>query len=182
MRFLGAWVVMGSGLRAGRSGPGPGEPRPRLLRLLGPATPTHVSAYLDAPLKDVKANWPSDTAEVCVEDQTRWVLAADRDRLRAGPGRTTRLLGPFDLFLQARDRNLLVPDAAHAKALWPVLGRPGAVLADGEIAGTWRPRKSGAKLSLEIETWGKLPRAAIAEQAEQLALHRGLQLAEVHLS
>jgi Winged helix DNA-binding domain len=66
--------------------------------------------------------------------------------------------------------------------MWPVLGRPGAVLADGEIAGTWRPRRSGAKLSPEIETWGKLSRATIGEQAEQLALHRGLQLAEVHLS
>ncbi len=65
--------------------------------------------------------------------------------------RTTRLLGPFDLFLQARDRPLLVDDTA--RATWPELGRPGAVLADGEIAGTWRPRKSGKALGVHIELW-----------------------------
>ena len=41
--------------------------------------------------------------------------------------RTVRLVGPYELSLQARDRELLVPDVARHKALWPVLGRPGGV-------------------------------------------------------
>ncbi len=149
------------------------------LRLLGPATPKHVADYLDATLKDVKARWPDDAVELSFDGETRWVLAEDEDRLSAGPASATRLLGPFDLFLQAKDRGLLVGDAAHAKALWPVLGRPGGVLVDGEIVGTWRPRKSGAKLGLNVELWGEPSRPAIEEQAERLAAYRGLTLTSV---
>ena len=108
------------------------------LRLLGPATPKHVADYLDAPVKDVTARWPDDVVEVSVDGQQRWVLSEDEGKLTSEQPATTRLLGPFDLFLQAKDRSLLVDDPARAKALWPVLGRPGAVLVDGEIAGMWR--------------------------------------------
>jgi hypothetical protein len=155
------------------------------LRLIGPATPKQVAAYLDAPVKDVEARWPSDAAEVSVDGEARWMLAADEVRLAAGPARTTRLLGPFDLFLQARDRPLLVDDPARAKALWPILGRPGAVLLDGEIAGTWRPRKTGARLRLEMELWAKVSpavRGAITEQAERLAAYRHAQLAGIDVA
>jgi hypothetical protein len=151
------------------------------LRLLGPATPKHVADYLDAPVQDVKALWPDDAVEVAVDGETRWMLA-DEPGLGAGPPKTTRLLGPFDLFLQARDRGLLVPDASHAKTLWPVLGRPGAVLVDGEIAGTWRPRKAGAKLKVMVEMWGKHSRPAIEREAERLAAYRGVSLSSLDLA
>jgi hypothetical protein len=82
----------------------------------------------------------------------------------------TRLLGPFDLFLQARDRSLLVGDPARAKVVWPVLGRPGVVLLDGEIAGTWRPRWSAAK------------RSAVTDQAERLAAYRQVPLSGADFS
>jgi hypothetical protein len=152
------------------------------LRLLGPATPRHVADYLDAPIKDVKARWPSDVAEVSVEGEARWVLATDEDQLRAGRAKVTRLLGPFDLFLQAKDRRLLVNDPARATALWPVLGRPGAVLLDGEVAAMWRPRKSGKTLRVQIEPCvnASAPvRSRIAEQAERLAAYREVQLAGI---
>ena len=80
------------------------------LRLLGPATPKHVAAYLDAPVKDVQAHWPDDAVEVTVDGEQRWALAGDEAALAAGPVHTVRLLGPFDLFLQAKDRPLLVAD------------------------------------------------------------------------
>jgi hypothetical protein len=155
------------------------------LRLLGPATPTHVAAYLDAPVKDVKARWPADAVEVTVDGQRRWALAGDADRLAAGPAALTRLLGPYDLFLQARDRPLLVPDETVRKELWPVLGRPGAVLVDGEIAGVWRPRKSAASLTVQVRLWDALPatgREAVEEQAERLAAYREVRLAAVDVS
>jgi hypothetical protein len=152
------------------------------LRLLGPATPKHVAEFLDAPVKDVQARWPADAVEVSVNGQFRWALAADSDQLAVGPTTVTRLLGPYDLFMQARDRPLLVDDSAHAKTLWSKLGRPGAVLVDGEIIGTWRPRTSGSKLRLNVELWATVPssvRGAIAEQAERLAAFRRRQLSGI---
>lgn len=152
------------------------------LRLLGPATPRDVADYLDAPVKDVKARWPSDAVEVSVAGETRWVLADDEDRFAAGRPTVARLLGPFDLFLQAKDRLLLVEDLGRAKVLWPVLGRPGAVLLNGEIAGTWRPRKSGTKLTVQAELWvtaSASVRSAITEEAERLAAHRQVRLSGI---
>jgi len=152
------------------------------LRLLGPATHQHVADYLDAPVKDVRARWPSDVVEAAVMGERRWALAADVAALEAGPPRLTRLLGPFDLFLQARDRRLLTEDRARAKQLWPTLGRPGAVLVDGEVSGTWRPRKSGKKLQVRVELWIRASRAvrtSIEKQAQRLADHRKAALSGV---
>jgi hypothetical protein len=149
------------------------------LHLLGPATPKLVAGYLDAPVQDVKARWPEDAVEVAVDGETRWVLTEDRAALESpgvDPG-AVRLLPPFDLFLQARDRDLLVPDAAHRKQLWVVLGRPGAVLVGSEITGTWRPRASGSKLSVLVEAWSPVPEGAVAEQAARLAEYRGVSFA-----
>jgi len=152
------------------------------LRLLGPATPKLVAGYLDAPAKDVQARWPDDVVEVAVEGERRWVLADDADRLAEDPPEAVRLLGPFDLHLQARDRPLLVADPAHAKDLWRTLGRPGAVLAGGEIAGTWRARKTGAAVTVSVDLWKSAPateRRAIGEQVERLATFRDLSLKSV---
>jgi hypothetical protein len=151
------------------------------LRLLGPATPKVVAGYLDAPAKDVQARWPEDAVEVTVDGERRWLLAGDADRVdEVPPAAGVSLLGPFDLFLQARDRPLLVDDPVRAKALWPVLGRPGAVLADGDVAGTWRPRKAGSSLTVAVTLWAPVPRAALTEAAERLAAFRGVVLKDVH--
>src|SRR6478609_9531220 len=151
-----------------------------VLHLLGPATPKDVAAFLDAPVADVKRRWPADAVPVDVEGVTASVLADDLPALLGtgtGDGeRVVRLLGPHDLFLQARDRHVLVPDPARATALWPVLGRPGAVLADGEVVGTWRPRARGRRLALELDPWLPWDAAlerAVAEQHERLAAFRG---------
>ena len=152
------------------------------LRLLGPATAKLVAGYLDAPVKDVESRWPEDAVEVSVDGERRWVLAADVDRLSADPPALTRLLGPFDLFLQARDRALLVDDRAAAKTLWRPIGRPGAVLDGGELVGTWRARKAGSALTVAIELWVSPTvalRRRITEQAERLAAFRGFRLAGV---
>jgi hypothetical protein len=153
------------------------------LRLLGPATPNDVAAFLDAPVAEVKAHWPADASEVTVDGSKRWLLDAP-DAAAAGPVEPDllRLLGPFDAFIQGRDRNLILPDKAKHKALWPILGRPGAVLAGTEIAGIWRPQASGSMFTLRVDLWSRLDRAAWARleaEAERLAAHRGLRLAGI---
>ncbi len=115
-----------------------------------------------------------------VEGERRQLLAEDVDALDAGPVRGTRLLGPHDLLVQARDRALLVDDRARAKRVWPALGRPGVVLADGAAVGTWRPGKAGSSLRLAVEPWQ--PTAGVDEQVERLAEVRGLRLAGVDVS
>jgi hypothetical protein len=153
------------------------------LHLLGPATQRQVAAYVDAPLKDIKAHWPEDAVEVACDGETRWTLAGDEEALfQATAPDSTRLLGPFDLFLQLKDRELLVDDPKRAKALWPVLGRPGAVLHRDELLGLWRPRQSGRKLTVAVELWGSASaavRAAIEAEAARLAGFRGTRFAGV---
>lgn len=152
------------------------QPIPAYLRLFGPATPAEVAGFLDTTAAVVKQRWPEDAEPVTVEGKKKWLLG---DLLEAEP--VVRLLGPYDLLAQGSDRDLLVPDPAHRKTLWPSLGRPGPLLAGGEIVGWWRPRAKGKKLDLEVQTWH--PRAvtqqAIGEQAEKLAAHRGLTLGSV---
>jgi hypothetical protein len=152
------------------------------LRFLGPVSPKQAAEFLDAPVADVKAHWPDDAAEVVVDGERRWVLDDDLAGLDGDPATMCRLLGPFDLFLQARDRSTLVSDKARAKALWPVIGRPGAVLLDGDLAGLWRPRAQGRKVTVAVEPWArdtKRLRAAVEEQAERLAAYRQVRLKAV---
>lgn len=168
----------------GWDGPAPWAPEPlqpirAYLHLLGPATPKLVAAYLDAPVKDVTANWPDDTTEVEVAGEPRQILNADHRALSspADVAGTVRLLGPFDLYLQARDRELVIPDAEHRKDVWRTLGRPGAILSGHEIVGTWRPRTSGKKLRLAVDPWTDVADDELVPQAELLAEHRGVTFA-----
>jgi hypothetical protein len=182
------------GLRAPRYGHLAGEADPRFdvvrthLRFYGPTRIADVATFLDAPQADVRAHWPEDVVDVRVDGAARALLAEDGAELAAvsGGGRdgdpVVRLLGPFDPFLQLRDRELLVTDAAHRKDLWRTLGRPGAIVVDGEVLGTWRPRTKARRLTVAIEPWRRLragEAALIDEQAERLAAHRDVELAAV---
>jgi len=122
--------------------------------------------------------WPDrKLVEVSVDGSPAWLPADRVDALTsAPPPEVVRLLGAFDPYLQARDRALIVPDKALYKTLWPVLGRPGALFVDGEVAGTWRPRAAGKKLTLTVEAFAPLPPstwAAIEAEAERVAAVRG---------
>jgi hypothetical protein len=155
------------------------DPVRGVLRFLGPATPKLVAGYVDAPVAEVAARWPEDVQTVEVDGRRLDVLADDAPAL-SGAERTgvVRLLGPFDLFLQGRDRDLVVPDPASRKDLWRSLGRPGAVLAGDEIVGSWRPRASGRKLRLAVSIWdgGERP-AGLDTEAERLAAFRDVSFA-----
>lgn len=156
------------------------QPLRAYLRFLGPATPQEVAKFLDGALADVKRHWPTDAVEVDRDKTVAWELPGAP--AAAGTDGVVRLLGPFDLLLQGQDRELLVPDHTRHKVLWPVLGRPGAVLVGTDIAGLWRPRASGRKLTVRLHLWTRLGQAALAQiegEAERLAQHRGVTLAGI---
>jgi hypothetical protein len=154
------------------------------LRFFGPTTVSDAAAYLDSPKREVTEHWPGDVEEVRVEGTPRFLVAGDLDAVKAvpKPAGTARLLGPFDPYLQLRDRQLLVPDAARRKDLWRTLGRPGAVVVDGEVLATWCPKTSGDQLTVTVDLWRRpttRERSKVDEEAERLASFRGMDLKAV---
>ena len=155
------------------------DPIRAVLRLLGPATHKDVAGYIDSPVSDVKKNWPADAVPVDVDGGERWLLEEDLPALESASvdPKKVLFLAPYDLFLQARDRELLVSDKTRRKELWVVLGRSGAITHGNEIVGTWRPRASGGKLRLAVQRWTRVDDRLLAEQAERLATFRGVSFA-----
>jgi hypothetical protein len=88
-----------------------------------------------------------------------------------GPAAPARLLPSGDTWflLQGVDRALLVPDESQRRALWTSRVWPGALLVEGETAGTWRR----AEHVLTIQPWRRLSRAqrdAVEAEAGSLPL------------
>lgn len=153
------------------------------LRLLGPATPAEVAKFLGTTQTQLRQRWPDGLAEVRVEGRRAWLPSDRLDALRAAQSpRFVRLLPPSDPFLQARDRALVVPEQVRQSAVWRPIANPGALLIDGEVAGVWRSRASGAKLTVSITAFDPLPnriRSAIREEAARVATVRDRRTVDV---
>ena len=149
------------------------------LTLLGPATLGDAAGYLEARRVDVEQAWPDDLIEVQVDGRSAWLPGKQVKALENPPDPDlVRILGPFDPFMQARDREVIVPDKGVYKTLWPVLGRPGVLFAAGEVAGTVRPRASGKKLTMIVESFAPLPPPMwddIEAEAQRVGLVRGFE-------
>ena len=103
----------------------------------------------------------------------RGAAAESLDTLATAPTPAgVRLLPPSYPWLQARDRTLVVPDAAQRKALWPTLGRPGALVIDGEAAGSWSARKRGRRLELTVRPFQRLAAGARRQVDERPSTSR----------
>ena len=102
-----------------------------------------------------------------------WILTADEAGFRASPSPTApaRLLPSGDAYflLWGADRELLVPDADQRDELWTSRVWPGAVLAGGDIVGTWRRDQH----NVSVQAWRDLSaeeRVAIEAEAASLPL------------
>jgi hypothetical protein len=100
-----------------------------------------------------------------------WLLADDEQAVRAAEtaAAPARMLPSGDAYflLDGAERELLVPAEDRRERLWTPRVWPGAVLADGEIRGTWRR----AQHTVRIDAWARLSRGARdAIEAEARAL------------
>ncbi|MFI6104859.1 DNA glycosylase AlkZ-like family protein [Streptomyces sp. NPDC051310] len=149
------------------------------LRFLGPATPAEVAKYIGTRPSVIASVWPDDLAEVSLGGRTAWLPATDLHALRSAEDQgLVRLLPPGDPFLQARDRDVLVPDRARQKEIWRAIGGPGALLVGNEITGTWRARTAGRRLELTVTPFVRLSsavRRALDGEAATLASARGVE-------
>lgn len=150
------------------------------LHLCGPASATDVTAYLQTSASTVRTAWPGGLAEVRVDGRKASLPEDDLEALLDPPDAVgVRLLPRSDPWLLARDRKLVVPDAARRKVLWPPIGWPGAVLVDGEVAAAWRARsaRSGHAVEVTVEQFTKLSpkvRSAAEDEAAAVATQRGV--------
>jgi hypothetical protein len=157
----------------------------RYLRCYGPSTPKHFAVWGGIDVAQAQRAWDLSRDELCevsFAGATAWIHRDDAGHLDAPPQPAgVRLLPPHDPYLQARDRTTLIEDRSLHARLWRSAGGPGAVVVDGRVLATWRPRARGRTLDLRIEPLGDLSAAttAIREEAERLAAHRGRRLGEI---
>lgn len=156
----------------------------RYLRCYGPSTRREFAAWVGIHVGDTDPWWGLVEDELTQVDfgGKSWLLTEDLDALRSAPKpKGVRLLPPRDPYTQMRDRDTIV-DKKYHREVWKTVGEPGAVLAHGKIAGIWRPRKSGRKLTITIKTFGPLPardKSPLQHEAEQIAPLRGASSVDV---
>ena len=153
----------------------------RFLRVYGPATHSQLASLAQTAASHAKRLFEAIAHELepaAVDGRKGFVLAQDAARLESPPAaQGVRLLGGHDPYVAQPDREALVPDAALRKRLFPSVGRPGAVLAHGVLAGLWRGHKKGDVLEVGVEWLGEP--VDVAEEAGAIARLRGCAAARV---
>jgi len=141
------------------------------LRLFAPASDADVAGFLGTSRAAAAPDRPADLVPVRVDGRAAAAPPEVLDAIRrAEVPRQVRLLPPSDPWLQGRDREVLVPDAALRRRIWPSLGPPGVVLSGVDVVGLWRTTQRGRTLQVVVD--GELP-AGIDEEAQRLAGVRG---------
>jgi hypothetical protein len=142
-------------------------------RTHGVATTAEVAAHLGTSAGCLKPALPDDVVPVLVGGVRSAARASMLDVLAeadvAAASRPVRLLPGSDPLLEPRNRAVLTTDQDHQKALWPVIGQPGAVLAAGGVGGVWRARQSGRALTVTVTAWHRFSareRTLLADEAQ----------------
>jgi hypothetical protein len=148
----------------------------RYVHIFGPATPAAFATWAGIRSRsgvEAFAALERSLTPVHTPLGEAWILSEDAPLFAgaAHPPASARLLPSGDTWflLQGADRELLVPEEHHRRALWTSRVWPGALLVDGETVGTWRR----AEHVLTIQLWRQLSspqRAAVEVEANSFPL------------
>lgn len=148
----------------------------RHLHVFGPTTAASFASWAGLAASQARAIYEELTAAgdligVTTPIGPAFILASDEAsfRSRAIKPAAARLLPSGDTFtlLKGAERELLVPDAACRAHLWTPRVWPGALLVNGDVAGTWRRDQH----RMTISTWRQLsPSEVTMVESEALSL------------
>lgn len=114
----------------------------RFLHHLGPTTTKGLQWWTGASSDDATATMKTlapELSTVEVADEEVLMLTSDVDSALEAPApEGLLLLPPDDVYISRLCGPLLVPDPARYGQLFPRAPLPGAIIVDGEVAGTWR--------------------------------------------
>jgi hypothetical protein len=154
----------------------------RYLHVFGPATAGTFARWAGIGTGEANSAFEALAGELTPASTPigdAWILATDEAAFRAQPGAVAaaRLLPSGDTYylLWGANREIVVPDPKRRAELWTTRVWPGALLAGGEIVGTWR--RSAAKVSIHV--WRRLSaveRAAVEAEATSLPLGQSVEL------
>ena len=158
----------------------------RYLHVFGPATPAGFAEWAGIGTAAGRAAFDAlvgSLVAVRTPVSDAWILGSDEPTFRgpAGPAAAARLLPSGDAYflLHGNDREILVADGERRGQLWTPRVWPGAVLVDGEIAGTWRRTQA----DVTIASWRRLSsteREAVEAEAATMPLPDLRQEIRVH--
>lgn len=149
------------------------------LRSYGPANAQHFAQWLSAPRRwaaELFASMSDElrpVASLLGDGTTVYRLAEDDSAQAPGEPGGVRLLPYFDAYaVGSHPRELLYPGRAAERAL--STGQAGTVqvlTVGGVVAGVWHQKRSGRKVDIRVEAFGKLTKARLGEveaQAERV--------------
>lgn len=155
----------------------------RYLRCYGPSTPAHFAEWCGISVGEARRSL--ETAGGTEVEGRRFLLPDDLGSFDSPPRATgVRILPPRDPYLLDRDRATLVPDREAQKRVWRANPTDGLILADGLPIASWRTKKTGKRLQLNVEPFTKLSKRALNElggEAQSLAAHRDCTSCEVSM-
>ena len=168
--------------------PAPNGPLQAAVRaLFAGASAADVAGFLGTAVGFVTAGQPAGLVPVRVGGRAGLATPSQVEQVRAGGPAPSqpRLLPPSDPWLQARDRELIVPDERARTQVWRPLGSPGVVLSGVEAVGVWRTRQRGRGLQVTVEGFRTLRRAertGLDAEAERLRTVRGATTVTVEVA
>ncbi|HWM03588.1 MAG TPA: winged helix DNA-binding domain-containing protein [Actinophytocola sp.] len=138
----------------------------RYLHAYGPSTPERFANWIGAPTPWARQVFENATLEPVEVDGDLAQVSKNDTEVPADPPRGLRLLPYFDTYAYSvgNDRPRLYPGVAADRAR----GNFQVLLVDGVVGGIWHQRRSGRRIAVTVEPFGRLSKARLRELDEQV--------------